>query len=93
VRAAVIWLRLQHEIDHVCNFLVVRAARAARAKLIMKAGLTKSPVEAGDQGACPSADPSSFVPSQDGPRSSAPFAGPHLDLEAALIMKASDSLV
>ena len=48
------------------------------------AGLTKSPVEAGDQGACPSADPSSFVPSQDGPRSSAPFAGPQLDLEAAL---------
>jgi hypothetical protein len=48
------------------------------------AGLTKSPVEAGDQGACPSADPSSFVPSQDGPRSSAPFAGPHLDVEAAL---------
>ncbi|MFN9659459.1 MAG: hypothetical protein ACK6BC_03640 [Cyanobacteriota bacterium] len=47
-------------------------------------GLTKSPVEAGDQGACPSADPSSFVPSQDGPRSSAPFAGPQLDLEAAL---------
>jgi hypothetical protein len=26
-------------------------------------GLTKSPVEAGDQGACPSADPSSFMPS------------------------------
>jgi hypothetical protein len=41
-------------------------------------------VEAGDQGACSSADPSSFVPSQDGPRSSAPFAGPQLDLEAAL---------
>jgi hypothetical protein len=47
-------------------------------------GLTKSPVEAGDQGACPSADPSSLMPSQDGPRSSAPFAGPQLDLEAAL---------
>jgi excisionase family DNA binding protein len=50
-----------------------------------EAGLTKSPVEAGDQGACPSADPSSFVPSQDGSRSSAPFAGPQLDLEAALL--------
>ncbi|MFN9547569.1 MAG: DUF6444 domain-containing protein, partial [Cyanobacteriota bacterium] len=29
--------------------------------LLDGAGLTKSPVEAGDQGACPSADPSSFV--------------------------------
>jgi hypothetical protein len=48
------------------------------------AGLTKRPVQAGDQGACSSADPSSFVPSQDGSRSSAPFAGPQLDLEAAL---------
>jgi hypothetical protein len=48
-------------------------------------GLTKSPVEAGDQGACPSADPSSFMPSRDGPRSSAPFAEPQLDLEAALV--------
>jgi len=52
-------------------------------------GLTKSPVEAGDQGACPSADPSSFVPSQDDPRSSAPFAGPQLDLEAALACRVS----
>jgi len=49
-----------------------------------EAGLTKSSVEAGDQGACPSADTSSFVPSQDAPRSSAPFVGPQLDLEAAL---------
>jgi hypothetical protein len=49
-----------------------------------KAGLTKSPVEARDQGACPSANPSSFVPSQGGPRSSAPFAGAQLDVEAAL---------
>jgi hypothetical protein len=53
-------------------------------RILHGSGLTKSPVEAGDQGACPSADPSSFVPSQDGPRSSAPFAGPQLDLEAAL---------
>ena len=53
----------------------------------MEPGLTKSPVEAGDQGACSSADPSSFVPSQDGPRSSVPFAGPQLDLEAALKME------
>jgi hypothetical protein len=54
----------------------------------LAAGLTKNPVEAGDQGACPSADPSSFVPSQDGPRSSAPFAGPQLEVEAALSLAA-----
>jgi hypothetical protein len=47
-------------------------------------GLTKSPVEAGDQGACSSTDPSSFVPSQDGLRSSVPLVGSQLDLEAAL---------
>ena len=55
-------------------------------------GLTKSPVEAGDQGACPSADPSSFMPSRDGPRSSAPFAEPQLDLEAALCELATQSI-
>jgi hypothetical protein len=64
--------------------------RIARSR--MGTGLTKSPVEAGDQGACPSADPSSLVPSQDGPRSSAPFAGPQLDLEAALRMGTTGSL-
>ncbi len=64
--------------------ICAQPGRSAFFSSICGTGLTKRPVEAGDQGACPSADPSSFVPSQDGPRSSAPFAGPQLDLEAAL---------
>jgi hypothetical protein len=59
----------------------------------LRHGMRLRPVHRADQKSCGSwgsgrlsigRPVSSFVPSQDGPHSSAPFAGPQLDVEAAL---------